>query len=175
MEIKGMEKLNKTVSTALKPFGIASAELSDEYAYLFTSEKVLFKITEDTMGDRLFIKFVKDRFDYDVRYPFIFSLLHEVGHHKTDEDVEGAVENFCQEEKAILTDAIANTTDEKEIEKYEYRYFSLPDEIIATAWAVKFCKEHPKKVENMWKKMETALMDFYKVNGVLDEIEGEGI
>lgn len=172
-EIKGMEKLNKAITNTLKPFGISEARLTDEYAYMFTDESVNFKITEDTIGDRMFAEFIEERFDYKVRFPFVVSILHEIGHHKTNDDIDGSVYDFCEKEKIKLTEDMEKAKTEEEIRKLQYRYFNLPDEIVATAWAVNYCKEHPKKVETLWKKMETALMDFYKENGVLDEIEGE--
>jgi hypothetical protein len=49
----------------------------------------------------------------------------------------------------------------------------LPDEIMATQWAVAYAKKHPKIVEKMWAEMAVALMDFYRVNGVLDSLEPE--
>ena len=52
----------------------------------------------------------------------------------------------------------------------EWQYFNLPDEIMATQWAVNYAKEHPKKIKKMWKKAQSALLDFYKKNGVLDDL-----
>jgi len=169
MELKGIKALNKTVSAQLKPFGISKAELSDEYAYYYDNEKVTYKITENTLEDRFFIDFVKDRFGYNVRYPFIFSLLHEVGHHKTGDDVEGLVYDFCQKEKARINKAMAKTKTEKQAKKLEYQYFNLPDEILATAWAVKWSRRNPQKIEKMWEEIKNSLLTFYNINDIIDD------
>ena len=79
-KLKGKTKLNKAISAELKPFGISKAELSDEYSYCFEDESIAFKITENGMEDIFFNDFIKERFDYVCAFPFVLSLLHEVGH-----------------------------------------------------------------------------------------------
>ena len=168
-EIKNVDKLNEVVSKTLSPFGISKAECGTEYLYQYVDESVTFKLTENTLEDRWFTEFVKERFNYKVRYPFIFSLLHEVGHHKANDEIEGDIYDFCIAEKKRIDEELEKVKSEKKAKKLEWQYFNLPDEIMATQWAVNFCKEHPKKVKKMWEKCQTALYDFYKVNGIADE------
>ena len=171
-KIKGMRVLNKAISAELKPFGISEAVCGDEYNYSLDKESVMFKLTENTIEDILFCEYVKERFNYNIRHIFVFSLLHEIGHHKTYDDITGSVYDFCENEKErIAGDMI--TADDEDAKKLEWQYFNLPDEIIATQWAVNYAKNHPKKVEKMWQKMKTALFEFYKKNGVFDEIDNE--
>jgi len=165
--IKGYNKLNKTVSAQLKPFGISKAVCSDDYSYLFEKEVVTFKLTENTLEDRWFMEFVKDRFDYNVKYPFIFSLLHEVGHHKTFDDICDSIYDFCDTEKERIDNEM-QTADIKKSKKLEWQYFSLPDELLATNWAVQYCKTHPRTIEKMWNEIVNALQEFYLINGLYD-------
>lgn len=169
-KIKGLKKLNKTISKELIPFGIKKAFLSDEYSYIFSSEQITFKLTEDTLEDDWFAEFIQERFDYDVRYPFIISLLHEVGHHKTDEQIQNELYNFCFEEKERINKEMESVTTVEDAKRLEWQYFNLPDEIIATAWAVKYAKDNPKKVKKMWEKTQKALFKFYDKNNVLDNL-----
>ena len=106
-KLKGIKKLNKVVSAQLKPFGIASAFLGTEYSYFFDSEKVEFQITENDFADQHFIDFIKERFNYDVEYSFIISLLHEVGHHLNNDDIVDSIEDFCQDEKERISEEMA--------------------------------------------------------------------
>lgn len=170
MKIKGKKKLNKAISAQLAPFGIAKAVCSDEYSYLFDKEKVTFKLTEGTTEDLWFAEFIKERFDYEVRYPFVISLLHEVGHHKANNEIEGTIYDFCMAEKARISVEMEEA-DADRSKVLEWEYFCLPDEIMATQWAVNWAKTHPKQIEIMWSKMQSALMEFYKKNGVLDDLE----
>ena len=168
--VKGYKKLNKTVSLQLKPFGISKAICTDEYSYLFEKEMVTFKLTEDEIEDKWFIEFVKERFNYNVKYPFIFSLLHEVGHHKTFDDICDSIYDFCDTEKERINSEM-QTASMRKSKKLEWQYFSLPDEILATNWAVHFCKKHPKTVEKMWKEIVKALQEFYLINGLYESEE----
>lgn len=167
-KLKGITKLNKAISAELKTFGISEAKLSDEYAYDFEDECVSFKITENDISDMFFTDFIKDRFDYICPAPFVLSLLHEVGHHKANDEIEGAIYEFCIAEKERITKAMNEESDMDKCKELEYQYFNLPDEIMATQWAVNYAKAHPKKIKNMWNKMKQALFTFYTENGVFD-------
>lgn len=165
IKLKGLNKLNKTISDIVKPFGIAEAFCDTSYAYYFDSEKIGFQITEDE-PDKIFNQFVKERFNYTVKNQFVFSLLHEIGHHKANDDIDGEVYDFCLEEKERISEELGKVKTKKERKKLHYQYFNLPDEIMATAWAVKYAKKHPKKIDKMWTQCETALHNFYKANKI---------
>ena len=168
-KVKGAKVLNKVISDELAVFGIKKAVCTNEYSYLYDKEMVTYKLTEGTTEDLWFTEFIKDRFGYEVRYPFIISLLHEVGHHKANDDIVGEVYDFCMSEKARIQEEMLTATG-AESKALEWQYFNLPDEIMATQWAVNYAKEHPKKIKKMWKKAQSALLDFYKKNGVLDDL-----
>ena len=53
----------------------------------------------------------------------------------------------------------------------EWQYFGLPDEALATEWAVDWCKNHPKKVLKIMSKSLKALNKFYNKNGLTAESE----
>jgi len=166
-KVRGLRKLNKAVTIQLQPFGIEKAECLDSYAYYRDSNRITFKLTEDTLEDRWFTEFVKERFNYNVKYPFIFSLLHEVGHHMTDDDLDDMTYDFCEGEKAYIDAEMQTATDIRKCKDLEWKYFGLPDEILATTWAVEYMQSHPIKVEKMWSEILVALEKFYRKNGVL--------
>ena len=173
-KVKGEKKLNKAISKELEPFGISKATCTDEYSYNYENENITFKLTEGTNEDIWFIDFVEERFNYQVRFPFVMSLLHEVGHHKANDDIDGEVYEFCLQEKKRIEEEMENA-DGKYSKVLEYQYFNLPDEIMATQWAVKWAKKHPKKVRDMWYRMKKALLDFYAENGIFDDIDFDEI
>lgn len=162
-KVKGAKKLNNSISKELKPFGIKCAKCADTYAYYFDKNMVTFKLTEDTTEDKWFLEFIEKRFGYKAEYPFIISLLHEIGHSVNNDEITDNLYDFCMREKERI-DREMQTADHKKSKKLEFQYFNLPDEIMATAWAVDFAKSHPKKVEKMWKKCEKALHKFYAKN-----------
>ena len=168
-ELKGKDKLNKAISKELKPFGISSANLSDEYAYYFEDESVSFKLTS-AVEDRWFNEFVAERFNYVCDVPFVLSLLHEIGHHKANDEIEGAIYDFCIAEKERISEEM-KTANADQSKVLEWQYFNLPDEIMATQWAVNYAKKHPKKIQNMWERMKANILAFYAENGLADDTE----
>lgn len=166
-ELKGMRKLNKTIKKQLEPFGIEKAKLSTEYSYVFSKNMITYKLTE-SIEDEYFNEFVFERFGYKVENNFIFSLLHEVGHHVANDEIEGMIYNFCQEEKERIETDIQFTEDETEIKALEYQYFNLPDEIMATQWAVKYAVNHPFELQVMWACIKESLCNFYAKNGLTE-------
>ena len=164
MKVRGIKKLNRNISKTLKTFGIASAELSDTYAFIRGEDKIVFKITENEIEDIMFHDFIKERFNFDVNPIFLASLLHEIGHYKTDDDISDAVYTFCADEKERITKEMKKATTEEEAKKLQWQYFNLPDEMMATAWAVDFMKNHPEEVKKVWNEIHITLTDFYKKN-----------
>lgn len=168
MTLRGKKILNKAISAELAPFGIRRCILGTEYSYSFLKNDIMFKL-DLGYEDGLFSEFLKERFDYDdTGIEFLISLLHEVGHSIANEEIEGAIEDFCQQEKARIEKALQTATDDDMIKKLEFEYFSLPDEIMATQWAVNYAKENPLEIQIMWMKMARAIRVFYQMNGVDD-------
>ena len=164
--LQGKRELNKAMTEIFKPFGISKVFLASTYAYYFEDEKISFKLTENTFEDTAFINFVEQRFDYKIEHPFIFSMLHELGHHLNNEEIEGEIYEFCMREKDRIETAIQTAFDEDTLTILEEQYFNLPDEIMATAWAVDYAKRHPKKIKKMWRECEKAFHAFYEKNNI---------
>ena len=166
-KIKGVKKLNKTISAQLAPFGISKAVLTDEYAYHFDTEKVTYKITDGDIEDIWFAEFIEERFGYHVTNSFIISLLHEIGHHKANDAITDDVYDFCLSEKERIAEEML-TADDEYSKKLEWQYFNLPDEIMATQWAVNYAINHPKKLIKMWDVMQKAFNKFYTKNNITE-------
>lgn len=166
-KLKGRKKLNKVVSAQLANFGL-KAKLSTEYAYFHYKSLITYKLTENTIEDELFNSFVFDRFNYHVENSFIFSLLHEVGHHQANDEIVGDILDFCLQEKERIDKAMLTADAYDEIKELEYQYFALPDEIMATQWAVNFARNNALECDVMWENIKTALLKFYEKNGLTD-------
>lgn len=162
-KLKGVGKLNEGIKAAFKGFGIKKMILGQSYAYYYYSKKVMFKLTENEYEDEWFKEFIFERFGYEVEHPFILSILHEIGHHKANEEITGAISDFCNAEKARISKEM-ESANERESKILEWQYFNLPDEIMATQWAVSYAQTHPKKIKKMWKRCEETLVEFYAKN-----------
>lgn len=163
MTVKGIKKLNKAITKQFKQFDIDKVVYTGEYSYVYEDNKITYKITENCIEDKWFAEFIKERFNYNVKYPFIISLLHEVGHSKANEEIEGDIYDFCIAEKERINEEML-TADADYSKVLEWQYFNLPDEIMATAWAVKWAKENKKAVKKMNAKCIEALCEFYSKN-----------
>lgn len=166
MELKGIEKLNKVISNQLKSFGVDGAFLNDEFCMLFENDKVGYALTYSII-DKWFNEYVEQAFGYTVEYTFIISLLHEIGHYKTIDDLTDGQYSRCLKKKKDITKALEkkNLSEEKEKE-LNFKYFSLKDEFFATSWAVDYMEKHPKKVKKMWQRIYPAIIEFYNENGL---------
>lgn len=162
-KLKGVKKLNKSISKSMYPFGINATILQDEFAFYFDNNMITFKLTEDN-SDEYFSHFVKQRFNFETDYNFILSLLHEVGHYKANDEIYGDIYNFCIKEKKRIKEEIEKSEKESDIIKLSYEYFNLPDEIMATQWAINYMRKHPKKIQKMWKNIDNAIQKFYQKN-----------
>ena len=155
------KELNKIVTTQLHKFGVAKAKVDREFSYDYETDVINFSTISD-FTDKLFTQFLLDRFDYVDKYPFTMSLLHEIGHRENNDDIEGDVYAFCLGEKYKIQIDIndADITDDDRIKNLYYRYFSLPDEIMATAWAVNYVNSHKKEVKEMEKIFRKAIKEY---------------
>lgn len=162
-KLKGVKKLNKSISKSMYPFGINATILQDEFAFYFDNNIITFKLTEDN-SDEYFSHFVKQRFNFETNYNFVLSLLHEVGHYKANDEIYGDIYNFCIKEKKRIKEEIEKSEKVSDIIKLSYEYFNLPDEIMATQWAINYMRKHPKKIQKMWKNIDNAIQKFYQKN-----------
>lgn len=87
---------------------------------------------------------------------FILSLLHEVGHHITYDDIDVDTWNYDIDVKATLTDSDEDCQE----------YFRLESEKVATQWAVNFINNHYVEVERFAEDMQNAIAKFIEVNEI---------
>ena len=165
-KLKGSKKLNKAVKKALVPFGIDDAYLHEDFEYRFEKNAVGFAITT-TEVDEWFNEFIEQAFGYIVPNTFIISILHEIGHAETADFVTDKEYKKCLKEKLKIYKAL-ETANEDTAKELEFKYFALPDEFQATAWAVDYAREHEEELAEMWKEIYTALQAFYTENGVTE-------
>ena len=143
---------NKKLTKIFKKFGIDKVKKGNEFAYVYEDNMIIYT-TDICIVDDFFSDFLYERFDYDDKYPFAMSLLHEVGHHVNNDEIIDNIYAFCIAEKYKINKAVEKLAD-NDLERYKelnFQYFNLPDEIMATEWAVNYDKKHPKKLAKIEK------------------------
>jgi len=163
--MRGIKALNKAIQTEVKMFGIEDIRMAD-WGYYSNDYSIEYTLFENRIEDELFLDFVKERFNYKPLNNFMLSLFHEIGHHYTyDEATESdVIYDFCQAEKDRIEEEMQTATSNRKIKKLEYEYFNLPDEIVATAWAVEYMREHEEEIKIMWEHILKAIHKFYEKN-----------
>lgn len=79
---------------------------------------------------------------------FLWSLLHELGHHMTED---------------ILTE---QEIAQSEREKTKGNYYKAMDEIYATLWAIEYTETHVKTLMQFWNTLQPLILNFYKINKI---------
>ena len=157
---KALKKMNKTISAELALFGIDMAKYTGEYSYSFEKNRVDYKLTNTAIEDRWFKEFVEERFRHKVKSDFIISILHEIGHARANEEITGDIYEFCMNEKARIAIEMMVAEDEETGRALSFQYFNLPDEIMATQWAVNYAETHKKELKKMLKRITPAIEEY---------------
>lgn len=155
-ELKGLDKINNILNDFLTPFE-CKAEVGPDFAYWYATNTITYSFVTSERMEKLFKAFAKSiglKVDVDI---FLLSLMHEVGHVETWDELSKEECVYSQDVKEILTDS----DEDCEI------YFNLPDEYEATAFAVDYINEHENELKNWWNnKLQPAIMDFYGLNKI---------
>lgn len=131
--------LDKHITNYCKQFGIKKATCTNEFAYLLSSETITYTVFYFDL-DNTMIELVNEKYGVDITpFYFIFSLLHEVGHHMTMDDLtQEDFDNdmFCRQ---VI---IPQITDKRECLE---AYINLTAEDLATSWAIDYIDSHIKE------------------------------
>lgn len=79
---------------------------------------------------------------------FVWAILHELGHHATNDDLTEEEERYCDRKRARIMRT-----------KAKHPYYNLPDEVMATAWAVDYANTHTDEVREFSEKLLAVLYE----------------
>lgn len=157
--LKGINEINNTINEFLKPFDL-TAELGTDFDYCFFENKIHYTLVVGDLSSTLFMQNAEARFPDVHADVFLWSLLHEVGHNETIDDLEDETEDFCREIKNHLFD------NNLSIESIHEIYFNCPDEMAATDWAGEYLMNHSKEIAAFWNKLQPLIKNFYELNKI---------
>ena len=139
--------LEKKVTKFVRRFGIKRAFCTDAFEY--QNGVINFTILSHPL-DETFIDFINNKYNTDIAaWHFIFSLLHEVGHHVTFPVLS---EDDLKWEYVIRM--FGNPTNEE--------YFSLPAEDLANRWAINYIEKHPQECWDFQNKCYKIMRHIFK-------------
>ena len=162
-----VEELNRVVNDFTERFGLR-AELGEDFAYYPESEVVTYSLLINERADRTFSTFLRENFPDIEADLFLWSLLHEVGHHMTIDQWEDAEQDEFDEKKDRLSLLYREEDGEsgEEIDELFYDYYETPDEFEATSWAADYMRENSEEVEKFNREMKDMLMHFFFLNNI---------
>lgn len=149
------DNITKVINKFLEPFELKSAAGTD-FAYYYTDNIVEYTLVVSARMDRMFREFAETLGLIHKVDVFLLSLLHEVGHHETYDELDDADITYSADIKATLT------TNDCDVETY----FNLPDEYAATEWAVNYINTHTAEVASLWQELQPAILQFYIDNNI---------
>ena len=152
-KLRGIAEINDYIESYLAKWDLYAC-IDTDFAYDPTIDTVFWSVVVSEENDKAFKEFFKKlgcNVETDV---FVYSIFHEIGHSQTLEILSDMDYNYSQDRKAD-----PNISNEE--------YFNLPDEIIASQWAVEYINNNIDEVKTFWSGLQVLLKKFYKRNHIL--------
>ena len=163
MELKGLDRLERVVNEYLDLFD-CQGRMELDFAYYYESETVAWSIFMADTSDRCFNRFVNERYPHIEADIFLWSLLHEVGHHCTHHLISNRDYEISEVLKEVAEERLASG----EIDEYQcyVYYFTAPEELEATSWAADYMLHNAEEVAAFWQRFCEAYDNFLRENNV---------
>ena len=160
-KLKGRKALTKVVNEFVEQFGV-TAKFGKEFQAVPAKNRVDFTLAENEEVIKQFMKNAEMRFPQVHAHPFIWLLLHEIGHMETVHYFTIEEQwRFIKKKKKLYK--VLKTDDYALVSEW---YQLFPDEYMATLWAGNYMMEHTEEVAKFNKKLNKAIMKFYEKNGI---------
>lgn len=159
MELRGIEEINTILNRFLEPFDCV-AEAGEDFCYWSAKSCINYAFVVAQDKDEWFKEFahsLNSKVNCDI---FLLSFFHELGHHETIDDLDEDVIYDCWNIKGILNRKKETTKEDN------FAYFNLPDERAATEWGLQYMEEHEAEVAELWRQLQPAIVNFYRLNDV---------
>lgn len=160
-KLKGTKEINKILNKFLEPFDCI-ADIGPDFCYWSGSSRIDYTLVVSENQDKWFKEFAHSlmpELNCDI---FLLSLMHELGHHETIDDIEDDEELWraCWEVKKELNSKEERTKEDN------FTYFNLPDEKMATEWGLHYMKTHPAEISELWNQLQPAILKCYQLNDI---------
>lgn len=155
--MKGLSKITKLLNDFVRTIDEELfVEEDGDFAYYPLSNKITYSLVVSEKGNADFmqsVEFFNPKVKCDI---FLWSILHEIGHHETIDELSDA---DLRDSELIKFLAAGGAIPEE-------RYYECPDERAATGWAVQYAESHTAILAEFWEELQKAIMRFYKLNHI---------
>ena len=159
-ENEKLYEIDEIINDFVAQFG-CEAELGDEFLYFGSDNTITYTLIVGELSDRVWKSYIKQTFGYEMKNVFLFSLLHEIGHHHTMGQFSRKLQNAEDKKVARIEKDLSHSNCEELDTLLYLEYYDLPMEKVATEWAVNYAKNHRKKLFRFWRKLEIALHQYF--------------
>lgn len=122
--------------------------LGNNFSYLFERSLITYSlVVADSQGES-FLAFCEKLFPNIHADVFLWSFLHELGHHETLDDFDNNVHRAYY----------------YRIKNYKLsseEYYNLTIEKAATVWAGEFMQNNPEEVQRLWNNIQPVMIKLY--------------
>lgn len=152
-----LKEIDSIVNEFTNKFG-CKAFLDDEFYYYSIVEAIGYFLDfgRPSVANRDFMESVKRQKPKVKLNIFVWCVLHELGHHATEDNFDDEEQDCIDKKRARI-----NRT------KARRPYYNLPDELAATTWAVEYANTHREEVLEFEDRIFQAvknLKEFLEVN-----------
>lgn len=163
--LNGMKDIQNKIDSFLKPFGLTS-RMELDFGYYYRDDLVAYSFVITDKADRYFQKTLRDIHHFYTNLDsvdlFIMSILHEVGHSQTVDDISSLQWSRLNLTKFLIEKCYRLTRSNRIYE----RYFYCLDEVLATSWAVEYWNTHPATIFALKHSLAPLIKRFYELNEV---------
>lgn len=158
-----LERIDEIINDFVADFG-CDAELDDSFCIYPDESTIAYTLVVGELSDIVWREYVQKTFGYAIENIFVFSLLHEIGHHFTMKNFSSKVWRKEKARERRIEARLRKSKDENLDRKFYLQYFDLPSERTATKWAVNYAKKNKDELENFWNILNKELQKFYAEN-----------
>ena len=152
--IREAENINKILNDFLVPFD-CEAKLGTDFAYYTDNSMITYSLLVPGKDGDDFVKYAESLFPGVKADVFLWSFLHELGHHETEDEFE---DDEWEDYMRLTSMKISNKV-----------YFELDIEYAATVWAGEYIQDHVEEIAELWSKLQPAIQGFYNKIGLVNE------
>lgn len=148
--------LDKKINNYCKKFGIDKVFCDKEFSYYPETDRISYTIIQYTT-DELVTQLINEKYNVDIEpFYFIFSLLHEIGHHMT---IDELTDEDLQDDLMCRQMIIPYIEDEI---RQGRAYINLIAEDYATRWAIDYIDNHLKECIKVQSRFIKIINHYYK-------------
>lgn len=148
--------LDKKINNYCKKFGIDKVFCDKEFSYYPETDRISYTIIQYTT-DNLVTQLINEKYNVDIEpFYFIFSLLHEIGHHMT---IDELTDEDLQDDLMCRQMIIPYIEDEI---RQGRAYINLIAEDYATRWAIDYIDNHLKECIKVQSRFIKIINHYYK-------------